>query len=256
MVNNFTRNPSDDRYPGATRRHTATLPRSITPGAMDLATPLIDRVAFHIDRLRVIGTVTGLFGLAALFAYSVVAHPASGTGSIELIARLLTGTGVIVLISTATVVGIRNLFWRGPVVTIDERGVHDRRIGAHILPWHHIQDIRFLDESGGRIGIDVDATTALPSRHSPLVAALRLRRRNTMPIIDTFFLRSICGNRMLDFLIPMTAFAHIDLAETPICPEALRRDAQSARRHGHRIAAFAIIAILLPAVASGYLLVA
>lgn len=223
---------------------------------MNLAYPVIDRVAFHVDRLRVSGAVLTLSGLAALFAYTVVAHPVSGNGSMDLIARLLTTVGAIALISTAFVLCVSHLFRRGPVVTIDERGVQDRRIGGYILPWHLIQDIRFLDDAGGRIGIDVDATTVLPARRPLLPALLHRRTGNPMPIIDTFFLRSICGNRMLDFLIPLTAFADIDLVETPVSPEALRQDAQIARRHDYRIAAFATIAVLLPALASGYLVAA
>lgn len=254
MVNSFTRIPSDDQRLGATRRLARTLPK-ISPGTMDLASPVIDRVAFHVDRLRVGGVILTLSGLAILFAYTVIAHPASGAGSMDLIARLLTAVGAIALTSTATVLCISHLFRRGPVVTIDERGVQDRRIGGYILPWHHIQDVRFLDDAGGRIGIDVDATTVLPDRRTPLRALLRIRPSNPMPVIDTFFLRSICGNRMLDFLIPMTAFAHIDLVETPVSPEALRMDARIARQHEHRIFAFATVAILLPALASGYLVV-
>lgn len=253
MVNNFTRIPSDDHHPGAARQLDGRLP-STTPGSMNLTSPVIDRVAFHVDRLRVSGVVLALFGLAALFAYAVVAHPASGGGSMHLIARALTTVGAITLMATAIVLCASHLFQRGPVVTIDERGVQDRRIGGYILPWHHIQDIRFLDDTGGRIGIDVDATTVLPARHAPLRALLRIRPNNPMPVIDTFFLQSICGNRMLDFLIPMTAFAHIDFVETPVSPEALRMDARIARQHDHRIAAFATIAVLLPVLASGYLI--
>jgi hypothetical protein len=253
MVNGFTRNPSDDRHSGAIRHTASTLPGSSIPGTMNLASPVIDRVAFHVDRLRVSGAILTLSGLAALFAYAVVANPASGAGSMDLIARLLTTVGAIALISTALVLCISHLFRRGPIVTIDERGVQDRRIGGYILPWQHIQDVRFLDDTGGRIGIDVDATTVLPARRAPLRALLRLRPSNPMPVIDTFFLRSICGNRMLDFLIPMTAFADIDLVETPVSPEAMRMDARIARQHEHRIAAFATVAILLPALASGYL---
>lgn len=253
MVNNFTRIPSDDHHPGATRRSAGRLP-STTPEFMDLTSPVIDRVAFHVDRLRVSSVIFALAGLAALFSYAVVAHPPSDAGSMDMIARALTTVGAIALISTAIVLCVSHLFQRGPVVTIDERGVQDRRIGGYILPWHHIQDIRFLDDTGGRIGIDVNATTVLPARRAPLQAFLRIRPSNPMPIIDTFFLRSICGNRMLDFLIPITAFTHIDFVETPVSPEALRMDARIARQHDHRIAAFATIAILLPALASGYLI--
>lgn len=221
---------------------------------MDPIGPVIDRVTFHVDRLRVSGAVLSLFGLAALFAYAVVMHPVAEIGSMGLIARAVTMTGAVALMSTATILCFSHLFRRGPVVTIDERGVQDRRIGGYILPWHHIQDVRFLDDTGGRIGIDVNATTVLPVKRSPLRVLLPMWSKNPMPIIDTFFLRSICGNRMLDFLIPVTAFADIDLVETPVSPEALRQDARTARLHEYRIGAFATVAILLPTLASGYLI--
>ncbi len=222
---------------------------------MDPIGPVIDRVTFHVDRLRVGGAILALSGLAALFAYAVATHPATGIGLMDLIARALTMVGAIALMSTATVLCFSHLFRRGPVVTIDERGVQDRRIGGYILPWNHIQDVRFLDDTGGRIGIDVNATTVLPAEHSPLRRLLPIWPNNPMPVIDTFFLRSICGNRMLDFLIPVTAFADIDLVATPVSPESLRQDARTARLHEYRIAAFATVAILLPTLASGYLIV-
>lgn len=221
---------------------------------MDPLGPVIDRVTFHVDRLRVCSVILALSGLAALFAYAVVAHPAASAGSIDLIAQALTVVGAIALMATAAVLCFSHLFRRGPVVTIDERGVQDRRIGGYILPWHHIRDVRFLDDTGGRIGIDVNATTALPATHRPFRKVLPIWPNNPMPVIDTFFLRSICGNRMLDFLIPVTAFADIDLVETPISPEAQRRDARSARLHEYRIAVFGTVAVLLPAIASAYLI--
>ncbi len=221
---------------------------------MDPIGPVIDRVTFHIDRLRVIGAILGLSGLAALFVFTVATPAGSAAGPADAIARALTTTGAIALVSTAIVLCFSHLFRRGPVVTIDERGVQDRRIGGFILPWHHIQDVRFLDDTGGRIGIEVNATTVLPVKRSPFQVLLPAKSNHPMPIIDTFFLRSVCGNRMLDFLIPATAFAHVDLVETPVSPEALRQDARIARLHGYRIAAFAAIAILLPTLASGYLL--
>lgn len=221
---------------------------------MDPIGPVIDRVTFHIDRLRVIGAILALSGLAAIFVFTIATPAGATAGPMHAIARTLSTAGAIALVSTAIVLCFSHLFRRGPVVTIDERGVQDRRIGGFILPWQHIQDVRFLDDTGGRIGIEVNATTVLPIKRSPLQILLPPRSNHPMPVIDTFFLRSICGDRMLDFLIPMTAFAHVDLVETPVSPEALRQDARIARLHEARIAAFATLAVLLPTLASGYLL--
>ena len=70
-------------------------------GTMDPLGPVIDRVTFHVDRLRVSGAILALSGLAAVFAYAVIAHPVSASGPIDLIARGLTIAGAIALISTA-----------------------------------------------------------------------------------------------------------------------------------------------------------
>jgi len=243
--------PLPERPGGQPARSTAP-----PPGTMDPIGPVIDRVTFHVDRLRVMGAILTLAGLAALFVFTVATPAASATGPMDMIARTLSTAGAISLVSTAIVLCFSHLFRRGPVVTIDERGVQDRRIGRFILPWHHIQDVRFLDDTGGRIGIEINATTVLPVKRTPLQILFPARSDHPMPVIDTFFLRSICGNRMLDFLIPVTAFAHVDLVETPVSPEALRQDARIARLHDVRIAAFATVAVLLPALASGYLLAA
>lgn len=255
MVNSFTRIPSDDYRPGATRQLASPLPSSILCN-MDPIGPAIDRVTFHIDRLRVIGAIVALSGLAAIFVFTVATPTGTAAGPADVIARMLSIAGAISLISTAIVLCFSHLFRRGPIVTIDERGVQDRRIGGFILPWQHIQDVRFLDDNGGRIGIEVNATTVLPIKRSPLQKLLPTNSIHPMPVIDTFFLRSICGDRMLDFLIPVSAFAHVDMVETPVCPEALRQDARIARLHEVRIAAFATVAVLLPTLASGYLLAA
>ncbi len=223
---------------------------------MDPIGPVIDRVTFHIDRLRVVGAILALSGLAAIFVFTVATPAGAAAGPMDAIARALSTAGAIALVSTAIVLCFSHLFRRGPVVTIDERGVQDRRIGGFIVPWQYIQDVRFLDDTGGRIGIEVNATTVLPIKRSPLHVLLPAKSNHPMPVIDTFFLRSICGDRMLDFLIPVTAFAHVDLVGTPVSPEALRQDARIARLHEVRIGAFATVAILLPTLASGYLLAA
>ncbi|MGH6618439.1 MAG: hypothetical protein ACREF6_02740 [Alphaproteobacteria bacterium] len=176
--------------------------------------------------------------------------PLEGMG--ELLAAGLALTGASSLIAAGAFVLVRLLLRRGAVVVIDTNGIHDRRIDDALLPWSRIRDIRVLDRHGNHIGIetlDDDADAAIGSPH----ATPRYARTMPVTVIDTFFLRSRSGNRILDFIVPITAVAPIDMSETPVSEETLSADARISWRRKAAIATFVAAAAVAPAAAATFL---
>ena len=53
----------------------------------------------------------------------------------------LWGGGIVTLFFGAgTLVFIRQMLWRGPRLTIDDEGLHDRTLGVGVIRWDDVQD--------------------------------------------------------------------------------------------------------------------
>lgn len=221
---------------------------------LDVVAPPFNKVEFHVDRKRAAGVGAAAIAAGVLIAYPALAHrtPFDGTG--ELLAAGLALVGASSLIAAGTFVLLRLLLRRGAVVVIDTNGIHDRRTDAALLPWSRIHDIRVLDRHGNHIGVetldDAGEATAGCSRSAPSHA-------HAMPVtvIDTFFLRSNSGNRILDFIVPITAVAPIDMSETPVSEETLSADARLSWRRKAAVVIFVAVAAVAPAVAAALLVV-
>ncbi len=75
-----------------------------------------------------------------------------------------------------------------------------------------------------------------------------------LTVIDTFFLRSQTGNRLLDFIMPLTAMSPLDMSETPVSADTLAADARLARFRIVGLALFIVAAGVVPAIAAATLL--
>lgn len=213
-----------------------------------IAPQYLHRIEFHFDRLKavVIGTSAILAGIS--IALPPAARRAFEGAPLEMGAASVALAGATTLVAVGLYILMRILLWRGPAVVIDNHGIHDRRTGAVMTPWSSIHDIRVLDRHGHHIGID---TLASGNAADPRLPAL-LRRRHAEPltVIDTFFLRSKTGNRILDFVMPLTALTPLDMSETPVSEKSLSADATFARNRLLSVSCFVAVAGLLPAAAA------
>jgi len=215
----------------------------------EFTTPLLPRVEFHVNRLKAVSVGGCAIALGMLIAYPPAAHQALRGTPQEICTAVVALSGATALVGFGLYILMRLLLWRGPAVVIDGHGVHDRRTGSIMLPWSCIHDIRPLDRHGGRerhIGID---THAARKASGPL-ARLGLRHSEPVAIIGTFFLRSVTGNPVLDFVMPLTAMTPIDMSETPVSERTLSADAAFARNRFAFMLGFAVAAGFIPAVAS------
>jgi len=208
----------------------------------------LNRIEFHFDRLKAVA-----IGACAILAGISIALPPAARRAFEG-APLEIGAATVALAGATTLVAVglyilmRILLWRGPAVVIDNHGIHDRRTGSAMTPWSSIHDIRILDRHGLHIGIDTLASgTAIASR---LPALLHRRHAEPITVIDTFFLRSKTGNRILDFVLPLTALTPLDMSETPVSEKSLSADAAFARNRILSVSCFVAVAGLLPAAAA------
>lgn len=213
--------------------------------------PLFDKVEFHVHRLR-----AAAVGAAAIIAGGVIACPAvalrpSVAAAPESLAAGIALAGASALIATGTFVLLRLMSRHDPVVVVDAAGIHDRRTEPNLLPWSSIRDIRILDRHGRRIGIETLNEASDPAAQAP--AARSGAPAKPITVIDTFFLRSTSGNRILDFIVPITAMAPIDLSETPVSEDRLSEDMRLSRRRTSAILIFLALAGIIPAAASVYL---
>lgn len=216
-------------------------------GQYSLHAPLLYRVEYFIDRRKV--AFVGCLSIAAgaMIAYPPAAHQALLTAD-HAGTALVALAGAVALLTVGFYLLTRMLLWRGPAVVIDGNGIHDRRHGAVMTPWRCVRDIRALDRYGHHIGIDTAAgdTTAISGREPlPLNA-----RPTSMTIIDTYFLRSATGDRVLDFVMPLTAMTPIDMSDVPVSEQTLSADAQIARNRMRAVLCFILAAAFLPGVAA------
>ena len=221
----------------------------------DFGTPLLPRIEFHVDRLKAMAVGGGTIGAGMMIAFPPTVHQSLQGSAIDVYAALVALAGATALIATGLYILMRVLLWRGPAVVIDGYGIHDRRAGAVMTPWTRVHDVRILDRHGHHIGIDtLDglAETGFPAcrRPSRLSLLIGLRHAEPVTVIDTFFLRSVTGNRVLDFVMPLTALTPIDLSETPISEKTLSADATFARNRACLLAGFVVTACILPAIAA------
>jgi hypothetical protein len=222
----------------------------------EYGTPLLfPRVEFHVNRLKAIIMGGGAIGLGILFAFPPAAHRSLQGSTTDVFAAIVALTGAAALIAIGLYILMRMLLWRGPAVVIDGHGIHDRRAGPVMTPWTRVHDVRVLDRHGHHIGIDtLDSLseTVFPVRRrlSRILSQVGLRHAEPVTVIDTFFLRSITGNRVLDFVMPVTALTPIDLSETPVSAKTLAADAAYARNRALSLLCFTAIAGIAPAVAA------
>jgi hypothetical protein len=221
---------------------------------MDFGMPLFEKVEFFFDKWRAVGVAAAAIGAGGLIAYPVATNPCPAPEFPALLATGIALTGSVMLLTVGLTLLLRLFLHQGAALVIDAHGIHDRRTGAPMLPWTQIHDIRVLDRHGRLIGIETRSgiSDALPrARLHWLPRALRLPYATaTTTVIDTFFLQSRSGNRILDFVVPITAMTPIDLSETPVSEETLSADAQLSRRRMISVALFIVSAAIVPAAAA------
>jgi hypothetical protein len=216
--------------------------------SFDFAAPSSAKIEFHVDRLRAAGVAS-----AALLAGGLIGYPAAVRWlwldqPAELLAAVVALAGASMLIAAGLFVAIKLLLRRDALVVIDADGIHDRRTTDAPLPWSRIHDIRVLDRYGHHIGIETREDSAeagdaaLRSPHSGLPRPIT--------VIDTFFLRSGSGNRFLDFILPITAVAPIEMSETPVSADTLSADARISRNRKAAVSLFILAAAILPSAAA------
>jgi len=221
----------------------------------DFGAPFLPRIEFHVNRLKASAVGSAAIGLGILIAFPPAAHRSLYGPAMEVFAAVIALGGAAALVAIGLYILMRVLLWRGPAVVIDGHGIHDRRAGPVMTPWTRVHDIRVLDRHGHHIGIDTldghteTSVTAL-RRLSRLLSLAGLRHAEPIEVIDTFFLRSITGNRVLDFVMPLTALTPIDLSETPVSEKTLAADATFARNRALSFLAFVAFAGIAPAFAT------
>jgi hypothetical protein len=218
----------------------------------DFAVPFLPRIEFHIHRAK-----AAAVGGAAIAAGILIASPPTAGQSLqgtplEVCAATVALAGATALVACGLFVLMRILLWRGPAVVIDGFGIHDRRTGPTMTPWSRVQDIRVLDRHGKHIGIDTAPVPAAPAgrAHCWPLSALRRHHAEPLTVIDTFFLRTATGNRVLDFVMPLTALTPIDLSDTPVSEQTLSADAALARQRLLALLGFIVAAGVIPAAAA------
>jgi hypothetical protein len=215
----------------------------------DLAAPFLPRIEFHVHRMKAAAVgVAAIAGGLLIAAPPIVRQALSGT-ALEVCTAAVALAGATTLIACGLFVLTRIVMWRGPAVVIDGFGIHDRRTGPAMTPWSRVQDIRVLDRHGRHIGIDTAPAARAAVDHAPVWPRTLLRRQHSQPltVIDTFFLQTVTGNRILDFVMPLTALTPIDLSETPVSEQTLSADAALARRRLLVVLGFIVTAGVIPA---------
>lgn len=223
--------------------------------ALDIAGPLFNRVEFHIDRRRAAAVGAAAILAGGMIAFPVAIRQTALPGAEMLIAAIALG-GAFALVTAGVFLFLRLLVVRGAVLVIDSRGIHDRRSGSALMPWSQIHDIRPLDRHGRHIGIETVESAELPPA-APVSQPTRMpdySSEHRLTVIDTYFLRSQTGNRLLDFIMPLTAMSPLDMSETPVSADTLAADARLARFRIVGLALFIVAAGVVPAIAAATLL--
>ena len=221
----------------------------------DFDTPIFPRIEFHVNRLKAAAVGGGAIGAGILIAYPPAVHQSLQGSAMDACVAAIALTGATALVAVGLHILMRMLLWRGPAVVIDGHGIHDRRAGPVMTPWTRVHDIRVLDLHGHHIGIDTlddHAKSSFPTRRVLpwLLSVIGVRHAEPLTVIDTFFLRSITGNRVLDFVMPLTALTPIDLSETPVSEKTLSADATFTRNRVLSLLGFVVMAGVVPAVAA------
>ena len=221
---------------------------------MDLFAGQLDRVEFRVNRITASACMLIALALAVAWVYLAVGAPLTSHGIGDVAAAGSALVGAMVLLAAAVHITRFYILPRGAMVTIDERGIQDRRVGPYVLPWSHIHDIRLLDPHGYQVGVELDSRTLLtpPRRPTPFSGPMDSTRSGRVTVINTLFLRSAFRDRALGFLIPLTAWSPIDLNETPVSEAAQRADGWHARRQRRRLIAFWALTLVVPAAANSY----
>lgn len=216
---------------------------------------LDNRIEYFVDRRRVLLWISILLlSIAVLVTVLLDRHSLAPLEN--RIAASIVLTGIFMLAGKAIMLGVALLRWSGAVLTIDGRGVTDKRLSPDPISWDDIRDIRLLDDWGYQIALDVDAAPP-PMRSTRSIPAL-FRAGHTHPgnpIIQTYFLRTKGRSRMLDFLLPITTMAPVDFNVAVPTQDVLDADRAMNRAHWEAIAAFALFAALLPGLAATFLAV-
>ena len=213
----------------------------------NLHTPPLHRIEYHIDRRKV-----ALFGSVCVTAGILVAYPPATQRMLHSAeyagAALIALSGAVALLTVGLYLLTRLMFWRGPAVVIDGHGIHDRRAGAIMTPWRCIRDIRVLDRYGHHIGIDTTGGEMARVRGTEPLASFT--HPSSMTVIDTYFLRSATGDRVLDFVMPLTAMTPIDMSEIPVSEKTLAADAHFARTRTRALIGFILLTVIFPGLAA------
>lgn len=223
--------------------------------ALDIAGPLFNRVEFHIDRRRAAAVGTAAILAGGMIAFPVAIRQTASPGAEMLIAAIALA-GAFALVTAGVFLFLRLLAVRGAVLVIDSRGIHDRRSGSALMPWSQIHDIRTLDRHGRHIGIEtVEPADLPPAAHiGRPIEMQHCSPGHRLTVIDTYFLRSQTGNRLLDFIMPLTAMSPLDMSETLVSADTLAADARIARFRSVGLALFIVAAGVVPAIAAATLL--
>ena len=212
-----------------------------------------NRIEYFVDRRRVLLWISILLlSVAVLLTVLFDRHNLAPLGN--RIAAAIVLTGIFMLAGKAIMLGVALLRWSGAVLTIDGRGVTDKRLSPDPISWDDIRDIRLLDEWGYQIALDVDAAPPPTGSARSIPALFRAGHNHPgNPIIQTYFLRTKGRSRMLDFLLPMTTMAPIDFNLVVPTQDVLDADRAVNRAHWEAIAAFVLFAALIPGLAATFL---
>ena len=212
-----------------------------------------NRFEYFVDRRRVLLWIAILV-LSVAVLVAALFHLDSLSALEKRVAAAVVLTGIFMLTAKTLALCIGLLRWRGAVLTIDSRGITDRRLRPDPISWDEIKDIRLLDDWGYQIALDIDAAP-MPVGADQSLPTLFGRRGQPRgnPIIQTYFLRTTGRSRMLDFLLPMTTMAPIDFDLVVPTQDVLDADRAVSRAHWEAIAAFILVAVVIPGIAATYL---
>lgn len=196
----------------------------------------------------------GAIALSSTFLIVAVSGNGAAASGFSAAATSIAAIGAFLSALGAALLYNRYIARHGPVIVIDADGIRDHRVAAQPIPWMFVSDLRPLDSWGFRVAVQFDAM-AIPANDNTHRSSPWWRRseRDSL-IIDTFFLRSRTGNRLLDLLLPMTEMAPIDFTEQSSGPQAIAEDARKSRRWCCVAALYVAFALILPTMASASLM--
>ena len=249
MVNAFKRNFVDIPGRREDERPAAASRGDMSTASLGFGAVPFEKVEFHIDGRRAAGIAASAMLAGGLIAFPAFTRWPLIDEPVAVLAAVVAFGGGTILIAAGLFVALRLLLRRGAVVVIDVDGIHDRRRTAAPLPWSRINDIRMLDRHGRHIGIETCDENGDKAGGWPKIGQYGAPPRH-VTVIDTFFLRAASGNRFLDFILPITALAPIDMSDTPVSAEVLSADARISRRRLAADSLFVAAAAIVPGTAA------